>query len=114
MLGEFSALNEILESYIQELGVVNVQTEGRITIKEEPESEPEPAEETQPVPVEPEEDAKEQVAAASQDVYVVKPNDVLWKIAQRFGLTWQRLAEYNRLANPHLIFPGQEILIPAN
>lgn len=114
MLGEFSALNEILESYIQELGVVNVQTEGRITIKEEPESEPEPAEETQPVPVEPEEDAKEQVAAASQDVYVVKPNDVLWKIAQRFGLTWQRLAEYNSLANPHLIFPGQEILIPAN
>ncbi|NLX86782.1 MAG: LysM peptidoglycan-binding domain-containing protein, partial [Clostridiales bacterium] len=24
------------------------------------------------------------------------------------------LAEYNSLANPHLIFPGQEILIPAN
>lgn len=114
MLGEFSALNEILESYIQELGVVDVQTEGRVTIIEAPESEPEPAEEPQPIPAEPEEDAKEQVAAASQDVYVVKPNDVLWKIAQKFGLTWQRLAEHNNLANPHLIFPGQEILIPAN
>jgi len=46
-------------------------------------------------------------------VYVVKPGDVLWKIARKFNTTWQRLAEYNKLKNPHLIFPGQKILIPA-
>ncbi|WP_352419504.1 LysM peptidoglycan-binding domain-containing protein, partial [Proteiniborus sp.] len=46
--------------------------------------------------------------------YVVKPGDVLWKIAKQFGLVWEKLAEFNNLKNPHLIFPGQEILIPAN
>lgn len=133
MLAEFSALNEILESYIKELGIVNVEVEGRITVKEVPETEPaeepepEPVEEQaqqsappaveevqQPAPPAAEEEAKEQVAAAAEDVYVVKPDDVLWKIAEKFQLTWQKLAEYNKLKNPHLIMPGQKLLIPAS
>ena len=44
--------------------------------------------------------------------YVVVSGDVLWKIARKFNTTWEVLAEYNELKNPHLIFPGQVILIP--
>ena len=54
------------------------------------------------------------VPAPKEKEYTVKPGDVLWKIAKKFGTTWQKLAEYNKLKNPHLIFPGQKILIPAN
>ncbi|MDD4583468.1 MAG: amidohydrolase family protein [Eubacteriales bacterium] len=44
--------------------------------------------------------------------YTVQPNDVLWKIAQKFDITYQKLAEYNGIKNPHLIFPNQIIKIP--
>jgi len=44
--------------------------------------------------------------------YTVKSGDVLWKIAKQYGTTWQTLAEFNKLANPDLIFPGQSINIP--
>ncbi len=44
--------------------------------------------------------------------YTVKPGDVLWKIAKQFNTTWEKLAEYNKLKNPNLIFPNQVILIP--
>lgn len=44
--------------------------------------------------------------------YIVKPGDVLWKIGRLYEKTYQELAEYNGLRNPHLIFPGQVILIP--
>ena len=46
--------------------------------------------------------------------YIVKAGDVLWKIAAKFNTTWQKLAEYNKLKNPHLIFPNQKILVPVN
>lgn len=46
-------------------------------------------------------------------VYVVKDGDVLWKIAQQYGFTYQELAAYNKLSNPHLIVVGQKLLIPA-
>lgn len=44
--------------------------------------------------------------------YVVQPGDVLWKIGRKFGKTYQELAEFNNIKNPHLIFPGQVILVP--
>lgn len=44
--------------------------------------------------------------------YTVKDGDVLWKIAQQNGTTWQALAEYNKLANPNLIYVNQKIAIP--
>lgn len=43
--------------------------------------------------------------------YVVKSGDVLWKIAKMFNTTWEKLAEYNNLKNPHRIFPNQIILV---
>ncbi|SKC81093.1 5'-nucleotidase C-terminal domain-containing protein [Maledivibacter halophilus] len=46
--------------------------------------------------------------------YTVQVNDMLWKIAEKFETTYQKIAELNKLKNPHLIYPGQELLIPAN
>ncbi len=43
--------------------------------------------------------------------YIVKPGDVLSRIAKSYNTTWQRLAEINNLKNPHLIFPNQVIKI---
>lgn len=44
--------------------------------------------------------------------YTIKDGDVLWKIAQNYQTTWQALAEYNKLANPNLIYTNQKITIP--
>lgn len=52
------------------------------------------------------------VEESMADKYTVKPGDVLWKIAEKFNTTWEKLAEYNKLKNPHLIFPNQIIMIP--
>ena len=49
----------------------------------------------------------------AQTTYVVMPGDCLWKIARKYGLTWQNLAKLNNLKNPHLIYPGEKLLIPA-
>ncbi|HSH36583.1 5'-nucleotidase C-terminal domain-containing protein [Schnuerera sp.] len=95
IIAEFAAFDEMLAQYIEELGEIDIAVEGRITETEE-------AEEVAPTP-EP---------IVSEESYVVKSGDVLWKIAEKFGLTWEKLAEYNKLQNPHLIFPGQKILIP--
>lgn len=52
-------------------------------------------------------------ASAEATEYVVQAGDVLWKIAKSYGFTYQELAAYNNLKNPHLIFVGQTLLIPA-
>lgn len=44
--------------------------------------------------------------------YIVQPGDVLYRIALKHNTTWQKLASYNKLKNPNLIYPGQKILIP--
>lgn len=44
--------------------------------------------------------------------YTVQAGDVLWKIAEQFGTTYQDLAEYNQIKNPHLIYVDQVIKIP--
>jgi len=45
-------------------------------------------------------------------LYVVQAGDSLWKIAQKFGTTMEKIIACNELADPRLIRPGQEILIP--
>uniref|UniRef100_UPI002ADE0E7C LysM peptidoglycan-binding domain-containing protein n=1 Tax=Tepidiforma sp. TaxID=2682230 RepID=UPI002ADE0E7C len=45
--------------------------------------------------------------------YVVREGDTLGAIAEQFGLTVEELAAANGLADPDLIFPGQELRIPA-
>ena len=45
-------------------------------------------------------------------VYTVVKGDTLSGIASRYGTTYQKLAEYNGIANPNLIYVGQKIKIP--
>ena len=83
-------MEEVLMDYIEANGTAGAKVEGRITEYVAPVVE---------VPV-------------AADTYVVKSGDVLWKIGRQFGVEWQILAEFNEMDNPHLIFPGQEVLIP--
>ena len=45
-------------------------------------------------------------------VYTVVAGDTLSKIAAKYGTTYQKLAEYNGIANPNVIRVGQKIKIP--
>jgi len=90
-------MDEILMDYIEENGTEGSKVEGRIV-------EYLPAPEEVPAPVE---------VPAVANSYMVKSGDVLWRIGRQFGITWQSLSEFNKLTNPHLIFPGQKIMIPA-
>ena len=106
LVGEYEALEEALIKYIEKLGEIDIEVEGRITALEEA-----PAEEPEVVaPEKPEEKPAPEVV--EEQSYTVKSGDVLWKIAEQFKTTWEKLSEYNKLKNPHLIFPGQKILIP--
>lgn len=57
-------------------------------------------------------DKQEDVEEQQVTEYIVKSGDVLWKIAEEYGKTWEELAEFNKLKNPHLIYPEQVIRIP--
>lgn len=48
-----------------------------------------------------------------EGVYTVKTGDALWKIAGSFDTTYQELQKLNKIANPHLLYPGQKLTIPA-
>lgn len=48
----------------------------------------------------------------SETVYTVKAGDTLSKIAAQYGTTYQKLAQYNGIANPNIISVGQKIKIP--
>jgi len=86
------SLDIIVADYIKELGTVNVTTDGRVSIAKA-------GIEASPVPT-------------TVKSYTVKKGDVLWKIAEGFGLTFRELAQYNQIKNPDLIFPGQILLLP--
>lgn len=46
-----------------------------------------------------------------QVYYVVKQGDTLYGIARRFGITLNKILQYNAIQNPNLIYPGQTIKI---
>lgn len=48
----------------------------------------------------------------NETVYVVISGDTLSKIANKYGTTYQKLAQYNNISNPNVIYVGQEIRIP--
>lgn len=91
--GEYSALDEALIAYLDTVDTSTVVVEGRVNVVEV---------------VAPEEEATE------NEMYTVVSGDMLWKIAQKFGTTWEKIAEVNNLSNPNLIFPGNVFIIPAN
>ena len=49
---------------------------------------------------------------SGETIYVVVKGDTLSRIASLYGTTYQKLAKYNGIANPNLIYPGQHIRIP--
>ncbi|MFS1514150.1 5'-nucleotidase C-terminal domain-containing protein [Chengkuizengella sp. SCS-71B] len=91
---EYPALDEVLIQYIQEKGTVSPVVEGRVTVINE-------VTET------------EEVTEPTTGIYIVVPGDYLSKIAVKYNTTWQELQKLNQLDNPNLIFPDQEIIVPA-
>lgn len=45
-------------------------------------------------------------------IYVVQPGDFLARIARQFNTTVAAIVAANNIANPNLIFPGQQLVIP--
>ena len=106
VLAIYGTYEEIIIDYLVANGTAGSEVSGRIKVMETVVEEPEPVE---PEPVEPEPVEPEPV---EEVIYIVVPGDVLWKIAAKYNLTYQELAEYNNIANPHLIFPDQVIKVP--
>lgn len=107
-VAEFGTYEEIIQAYLLSNGTAGSDVSGRVTVKETvvPEPAPAPVEPSPaPAPVEP-------APAPAEVTYIVVSGDVLWKIAQQYNTTWEALAEYNNLVNPHLIFPDQVINVP--
>ncbi|HBH13748.1 MAG: 5'-Nucleotidase domain protein [Clostridiales bacterium 38_11] len=44
--------------------------------------------------------------------YEVQSGDMLYKIAQKYGVTVQQIVDANDIKNPDLIYPGDKLLIP--
>jgi len=65
----------------------------------------------QPVRVQP---ARVQPVRPQGYYYCVQRGDTLSAIARRSGVSVQTLARVNRIPNPHRIYAGQTLLIPAS
>ena len=107
VLAIYGTYEEIIIDYLVANGTAGSEVSGRIKVMETVVEEPEPVE---PEPVEP---APVEPGPVEEVIYIVVPGDVLWKIAAKYNLTYQELAEYNNIANPHLIFPDQVIKVPS-
>lgn len=100
--GEVGTYEEVFADYLNSNGTAGCEVSGRIAV-----TEPKQAEEI--VPTIPEPTTTPEIIEVS---YTVVPRDVLWKIAVKYNTTWQILSEYNKLANPNLIYPNQVIKVP--
>ena len=69
---------------------------------------PEP---TTPAPTTP---APTQTPPAVETTYVVQPGDNLFRIALRHNTTMEAIASANGIANPALIYVGQELTVPSS
>lgn len=54
------------------------------------------------------------VAADSWSAHLVRPGETLAALAAQLGVSEQALALVNRLVNPHLLYPGQVLRVPAS
>lgn len=52
-------------------------------------------------------------AQQGQTVHVVQPGENLYRISLRYGVSMTAIQAANNLANPNLIFVGQQLIIPA-
>ncbi len=46
-------------------------------------------------------------------VHVVQAGEGIYAIARKYGVSPESIIRANNLANPDLIYPGQELIIPA-
>lgn len=107
--GEYAALDEALINYIKIVDTATVKVEGRVNLYDPTKVVPEVT-----PPVETPIETPEVVTPPTTVVtYTVVSGDMLWKIAQTYGVTWEKIAEVNKLTNPNLIFPGDVYVIPA-
>lgn len=88
VITEYPQLDEILAVYIEDFGTAGAILDQRIK-------------------------KVEAAPVLKTKSYLVKKGDTLWKIAKDHGLNWVDVASFNKLNNPNLILPGQQILIPA-
>lgn len=79
-------------SYVDYPAIIAQMNGGK---KPEPQPQPQP----QPVPQE------------QTTTYTIQPGDTLSSIANKFGTTYQHLAEINGISNPNLIYAGQTIKV---
>lgn len=56
--------------------------------------------------------AKPAASTQTEKVHTVKAGETLSSIAVKYGTTYQKLAQYNGIKNPNLIYAGQKIKIP--
>lgn len=52
------------------------------------------------------------VLPAFATTYEVQSGDMLYRIAQKYGVTVQQIVDANDIKNPDLIYPGDKLLIP--
>lgn len=47
-------------------------------------------------------------------IYTVQPGDTVYSIAVKFGTIANNIVTFNYLANPNLIYPGQQLVVTAS
>jgi LysM repeat protein len=52
-------------------------------------------------------------AAAPPNVHIVQAGENLYRIALKYGTTWQELAELNNITDPTTLYVGQRLVLPA-
>ncbi|MDQ0116357.1 bifunctional 2',3'-cyclic-nucleotide 2'-phosphodiesterase/3'-nucleotidase [Paenibacillus harenae] len=115
---EAKAMDEALAWLSFEANTEDGYAEFKLDLKAEattvpPKPEQPKPEQPKPEQPKPEQPKPETPKPAPHVTYIVKTGDTLYWIAMNHGTTWQKLASYNKLKNPNLIYPGQKIKIPA-
>ncbi|MDT8438165.1 MAG: peptidoglycan DD-metalloendopeptidase family protein [Wenzhouxiangellaceae bacterium] len=64
-----------------------------------------------PGPLPPEARSTRAASVERPDIYRVVGGDTLYSIAFRFGLDWREVARWNDIGPPHLIRPGQTLVL---
>ena len=57
------------------------------------------------------EEPKEENVLQKEIVHYVVKGETLSSIARKYGTTWARIAEVNKIKNPNLIYVGQKLII---
>lgn len=52
------------------------------------------------------------ISQAGSTIHTVRPGESLWGIAAKYGKDLNLIIQVNKIANPNVIFPGQQIIIP--